>query len=99
MKQSYRYSLSLHNLTFEISFFFNNRVSDDPLASAVSLAREIATRSPDSVAAAKQLYQKTWYASEKDCLELETKLQKKLILSLNQVRADTRRCGYLNVFI
>ena len=61
------------------------RVAEDPHASALSLAREIVTRSPDCVAATKQLFQKTWYASEEEALALETKLQRKLMLSLNQV--------------
>src|SRR3954452_18214463 len=37
-------------------------VSEDPLASAMELAREIAGRSPDAVRAAKKLYDTAWQA-------------------------------------
>jgi enoyl-CoA hydratase/carnithine racemase len=67
------------------AFQTSNRVAEDPHESALSLAKEIVARSPDCVAATKQLYQKTWYSSEEEGLALETKLQKQLLLSLNQV--------------
>lgn len=66
------------------------RVAADPHASALALAREIVTRSPDCVSATKQLFHKTWYSSEKEALELETKLQKKLLMSINQVKREGR---------
>ena len=43
------------------------------------------TRSPDSVAAAKQLFQDTWTSSEDVCLETETNLQKQLLTKWNTV--------------
>ena len=63
------------------------RCAPDPLEASLILAREICERSPDAVAAAKKLFQDTYAgASEREALELETKLQKKLIASWNQVR-------------
>jgi hypothetical protein len=51
----------------------------------MALARELCGRSPDAIAAAKKLFQDTWVSSEEECLDLETTLQKKLLLSWNQV--------------
>ena len=61
------------------------RVSDDPLAAAQELAAEIASKSPDAVRAAKQLYDKAWNAPVEAGLILETELQVGLIGSPNQV--------------
>ena len=38
--------------------------SDDPLASALALADEIAQKSPDAVRAAKRLYDETWISDD-----------------------------------
>jgi len=71
------------------------RVSDDPLKEAQVLAKELVNRSPDALACAKELYQSTWTtSSEKDCLEIETKLQRKLLVSWNQLAASGRTIGY-----
>lgn len=59
----------------------------------MSLAREIVQRSPDSVAACKALFNKTWVSSEKDALALETELQKKLLAGWNQVAASSAALG------
>src|SRR6185312_276604 len=40
------------------------RNSDDPLASALALAEEIAQKSPDAVRAAKRLYDETWASDD-----------------------------------
>lgn len=69
------------------------KVVENPKESAMNLAKEILSRSPDSVAATKQLYQRTWLAPEKDALELETKLQKKLLFSMNQISAVGNSSG------
>lgn len=66
------------------------RVTDTPFEEAMALANEIATRSPDAVAAAKQLYQDTWIADEKTALNLETRLQKKLLGRWNQIAAASK---------
>ena len=51
-------------------------------------------RSPDSVAATKELFQSTWVAvDEPTCLKIETDLQMKLIATWNQVAASGRQFG------
>ncbi|MEZ5558859.1 MAG: crotonase/enoyl-CoA hydratase family protein [Pseudomonadales bacterium] len=62
-------------------------LADDPLAAAMSLAEEIAGKSPDAVRAGKRLYETSWRADERTGLELESKLQTELIGSPNQVEA------------
>lgn len=50
--------------------------------------------SPDAIAAAKLLYQKTWVDSnEEQCLNLESRLQKKLLPSWNQFVASAKNFG------
>ncbi len=65
------------------------RVSDDPLSEALSLAREIASKSPDAVRSAKRLYDDSWTAPPHETLALEAALQTKLIGSPNQLAAVT----------
>lgn len=64
-------------------------VADDPLAAAMNMAREIASKSPDAVRAAKKLYEESWHADARTGLELEARLQTALIGSANQVEAIT----------
>jgi enoyl-CoA hydratase/carnithine racemase len=59
-------------------------VSDDPLAHARRLAAEIATRSPDAVAAAKHLLQEAWSADERRSLASERRWQRRLVGTKNQ---------------
>ena len=64
------------------------RTSEEPLATALALANEIAYRSPDAVRAAKRLYDETWTSSDASAaLVLETELQSSLIGGANQVEA------------
>ncbi|BDB41014.1 MULTISPECIES: crotonase/enoyl-CoA hydratase family protein [Mycobacterium] len=64
------------------------RNSDDPLASALALAEEIAQKSPDAVRAAKRLYEQTWLSNDAArALALESELQAGLIGSPNQLAA------------
>jgi enoyl-CoA hydratase/carnithine racemase len=64
------------------------RCADDPLEAALTLAREIAGRSPDAVRAAKRLYDQTWTSDDAvAALKLETDLQVALIGSPNQIEA------------
>ena len=62
-------------------------VVDDPYAAAHELAKEIASKSPDAVRFGKRLFETSWHADERTGLELEAKLQMKLIGSPNQVEA------------
>ncbi|MBF0236637.1 MAG: crotonase/enoyl-CoA hydratase family protein [SAR324 cluster bacterium] len=65
-------------------------VTETPFEDAMKLAREIATRSPDSVANAKKLFQNTWTADDKTALDWETKLQKQLLGRWNQMAAVSK---------
>jgi enoyl-CoA hydratase/carnithine racemase len=70
------------------------KVSEDPLKEANEFAKELIQRSPDALASTKVLYQSTWMATEKECLEVETKLQRKLLASWNQLAASGRAFGW-----
>jgi enoyl-CoA hydratase/carnithine racemase len=64
------------------------RNSDDPLASALALADEIAQKSPDAVRAAKRLYDQTWVSDDvAAALIRESELQVGLIGAPNQIAA------------
>jgi len=69
------------------------RCVEDPMAEAERVAKEIIQRSPDSVAASKNLFQSTWVASEEYCLRVETDLQRTLLASWNQIAASGRTFG------
>jgi len=69
------------------------RCYDDPMKEALKVAETMASRSPDAIAAAKALFQKSWVASEKECLELETDIQKRLLPSWNQLAASAKNFG------
>ncbi len=60
------------------------QVSDEPLAAAEALARELMTRSPDAVAAAKSLFQRSWFASVRRAFAIESGLQFRLLRGANQ---------------
>ena len=67
------------------------RVCEDPMQDANFFAEELVKRSPDAIAAGKQLFQSTWTAtSDEESLRLETKLQRKLLVSWNQLAASGR---------
>ena len=51
------------------------------------MARDIASKSPDAIRAAKQLFETAWHADPKTGLELEAELQAGLIGSANQREA------------
>jgi enoyl-CoA hydratase/carnithine racemase len=63
------------------------RIADDPLQAALSLAREIASKSPDAIRSAKRLFEVSWHADSAIGLELEQSLQGALIGRPNQVEA------------
>lgn len=70
------------------------RCVDDPMEEAMAVAKEIVERSPDSVAATKELFQSTWVEpDEETCLKKETDLQMKLIATWNQMAASGRQFG------
>lgn len=59
-------------------------VSVNPLAQAERLIAEIKERSPDSVAATKQLFQETWVAGVRRAFSRESRIQLGLLLGKNQ---------------
>jgi enoyl-CoA hydratase/carnithine racemase len=63
------------------------RLAPDPLAAALELAAEIATKSPDAVRGAKQLLNQAWLAPAEEGLALEAEIQNSLIGSPNQLAA------------
>jgi enoyl-CoA hydratase/carnithine racemase len=63
------------------------QVAEDPHAEAMDMAREIASKSPDAIRAAKQLFETAWHADAKTGLELEAELQAGLMGSANQREA------------
>ena len=63
------------------------RVSDDPVQEALVMAREIAGRNPEAVSLSKYLLEHSRHGSALEGLELEERLQKKLLGSVNQLEA------------
>jgi enoyl-CoA hydratase/carnithine racemase len=59
-------------------------VNADPMGAAESLMAEICARSPDSVAATKQLFQETWVATEDEAFSRESRLQALVLTGSNQ---------------
>jgi len=62
-------------------------VSETPRESAMELAREIASKSPDAIRASKRLLNEAVLKSVEEGLRLEEALQKTLIGKPNQVEA------------
>jgi enoyl-CoA hydratase/carnithine racemase len=63
------------------------RVADDPLAAALELAHEIASRSPDATRRGKALLERAWGMDARESLALEEELQRELLGTPNQARA------------
>ena len=68
-------------------------VSADPLAHARQLTAEIASRSPDAVAAGKFLLQQAYAANDRGALAAERRWQRRIIARLNQRIALARNRG------
>ncbi|MGR8947414.1 MAG: crotonase/enoyl-CoA hydratase family protein [Gammaproteobacteria bacterium] len=62
-------------------------IDDNPLARAMNIANDIASKSPTATRAIKKLLRESWRASPADGLALEEKLQRELIGSKNQIEA------------
>lgn len=68
--------------------------NSDPYAGALALASAIAERSPDSVAATKRLFNRTWTASDRRTFMWERLEQARLLMGANAAearRANTQR--------
>ncbi len=63
------------------------RVSEEPQAAAMALAREIAGKSPDAIRAAKRILNESGLVSLAEGLRLEEELQMRLIGTPNQIEA------------
>lgn len=63
------------------------RLAEDPYAEAMTLAREIATKNPQAIALNKLLFEASRHGDHRRGLELEEKLQAKIIMSPNQLEA------------
>lgn len=63
------------------------RVCDDPVAAALTLAAEIAGKSPDAIAAGKKLLDNAWHGGSAEGFDLEASQQKKIIGQENQMEA------------
>jgi len=70
-----------------VSLGLATRICDEPLASAITLAEEIAARSPDAVRAAKFLLDQAPQMDHVSGLALETRLQMGLLGGRNQMEA------------
>ena len=70
-----------------VNYGLATKVSDEPLKDTLSLAREIAGRSPDAIRAVKKLYGAVWQEGSKSGLSMERQMQRELIGSANQVEA------------
>lgn len=63
------------------------RLADDPLATALESAREIASKSPDAIAAAKRMLEDAWHADAATGLKLEAEAQRSVMGTPNQIEA------------
>jgi enoyl-CoA hydratase/carnithine racemase len=64
-------------------------VCDDPFSDAMGLAKEIASKSPHAVRAAKKLLNTAWHGDQAKGLMLESELEMTLIMKPNQIEAIT----------
>ena len=67
------------------------RVSETPLELAREIARDIASRSPRAVAAARELFAKAPTLTPRERLALEARLQQELLGSAEQREAATAK--------
>lgn len=68
-------------------------VTDDPQAAGMALLRQIATRSPDAVAAVKRVFQDTWWSPDAVVFERERVEQEPLLTAANTAIAHRRAAG------
>jgi enoyl-CoA hydratase/carnithine racemase len=61
------------------------RIADDPREAALSLARDIAAKNPEAIALGKLLFESNWHGAAARGLEIEEKLQARLLMTPNQI--------------
>ncbi len=81
------YTARIVSGTEAVALGLATRTSERPREEAFELAREIASRSPDAVRAAKRLLDGAWVTSVEEGLRLEEKLQRSLLGGRNQGEA------------
>jgi enoyl-CoA hydratase/carnithine racemase len=62
-------------------------LAENCMDGAMALAQNIATKSPDAIKAAKNLYKKAWAPDAAELLKYEALLQRELLGSPNQIEA------------
>ncbi len=70
-----------------VDYGFATHLSQDPLADAMTLAEQIASKSPSAIVQAKYVLNKAPYLSEADGLMLESEAQQAIIRKENQMEA------------
>ncbi len=68
-------------------------ISKDPLALALTVAEEIASKSPDAIRATKKLISEAWRGNPADTLRLEAQLQMEVMSGENQAEAASANIG------
>jgi enoyl-CoA hydratase/carnithine racemase len=63
------------------------RLDDNPREVALAMAREIATKNPQAIVLDKLILEASWHGDDARGLELEEKLQAKVIMTPNQLEA------------
>ncbi|MEP4148696.1 MAG: crotonase/enoyl-CoA hydratase family protein [Halioglobus sp.] len=63
------------------------RLEEEPVAAALSMAREIASRSPDAITYGKYLLDHGWHGNDIEGLRLEEALQGRILAKANQMEA------------
>jgi len=70
-----------------VALGLGTRVEENPREAALSMARDIATRSPNAIRAAKRLLNTNVFGSRDDGFQLEEQIQRELFGSPNQLEA------------
>lgn len=70
-----------------VEYGFATHVSENPLADAMKLAEEIASKSPSAVVKSKQLLNAAPYLNVEDGFMLESQVQDEIIMKKNQMEA------------
>jgi enoyl-CoA hydratase/carnithine racemase len=81
------YTAEVFDAKSALEWGFLTKISDDPVARALDLAKQIAARSPDCTRAAKSLISDTWQMDEADALMAESRAQKTVLGKPNQIEA------------
>jgi len=61
------------------------RIADDPREAAMRMARDIAAKNPEAISLGKLLFEGTWHGDAARGLEIEEKLQARLLMTPNQI--------------